>query len=296
MSSTHFYIVQDPAWVILSFATVLILTCRPLFTMLLNEPVEVEMDESAASNGPATVGKDGNTENSKGKGRADMVPIEHATAPAFETRLAELETEIGDTAWFWQEYDPPNALKNVDGVESDILLRVIPESINRALARVLEERARHKPTDEAAEKGTQELSTAEEEGVSETNSKDEDGEDSPISQHDGSSTSMAKPAQPKASRPEYSSPSTVEFAGTTFAVDRNGFLQLTPSANRKKQSLRERIFHRRNTNSNSQVRVESSAAAAARNEVPNIYWGKLRKAANNNSRNPYSTSVPGQQM
>lgn len=295
MSSSHPYIVQDPAVVVLSLATALTLTCRSLFTMLLGEPVEVEIEDSAVSDGPATIEKDGDTEDAKGKGKAVMVPIEDATTPPFETRLAEMEAEIGDTAWFWQEYEPPDALRNVDGVESDILLRIIPESIDTVVARLLEDKARKELAVEAAEQGTQERSPTEEEGASETNSKVEDGGNPPNAQHDGSSSPVVQPTQPKASRPEYSSPSTVDFAGTTFAVDRNGFLQLTPSANRKKQSLRERIFRRHNTNSSSKMRVESSAAAAARNEVPSISWSKLKKAASNGS-NPDSTSTSEKQI
>lgn len=297
MSSSHPYIVQDPAWALLTLAIALLLTRRPLLTMLLGEPVEVEMDESASLNGPAAMEKDGDTEDPKGKGKAVMAPIEYATAHAFETRLAELEAEIGDTARFWQEYEPPHALRSADGVESDILLRIIPESIDRVLARVLEDKARQEePAVSAAEKGAQEPSPTEEEEVSETkSSQDQDGENTQIAQHHDSSGPVVELARPKASRPRYSSASTIEFAGTTFAIDRNGFLQLTPSASRKKQSIRERIFRRSNTHSKSQMRVESSAAAAARNEVPNLPWGKLKKVASNGS-NSRSTNVPEMQM
>ena len=74
MSSSYPYIIQDPIGVILSFAAVLVPT------MLFAEPVEVEIDESAASEEPATTEKDGDTADPKGKGKAVMVPIEHVAA------------------------------------------------------------------------------------------------------------------------------------------------------------------------------------------------------------------------
>ncbi|KAI0147982.1 hypothetical protein F4776DRAFT_605448 [Hypoxylon sp. NC0597] len=114
--------------------------------MLLAESISSEKEE--ASGAPDFVvhqPEEGENQPQgwKGKGKA-VVAIKGA-----RPRLAGLPTK--EVTVDWTQYDPPEGLKELAGSNSDVVVQIMQESIDRVKARIIEEEERRKAEEEAKE-------------------------------------------------------------------------------------------------------------------------------------------------
>ncbi|KAI3343150.1 hypothetical protein F4824DRAFT_485853 [Ustulina deusta] len=119
----------------------------------------------------------------KGKGKAAAQDIGEVISPA--------ETSSDAFIVDWTKYEPPEGLRYVGDMESEMIIQIIQQSIDRVKARILEEEEKRKTT---AEKETRRQEQAANEENEETNqTKDVEGPP------EGDSTQIDKPSWPLAS-------------------------------------------------------------------------------------------------
>ncbi|RYP05461.1 hypothetical protein DL764_003810 [Monosporascus ibericus] len=168
--------------------------------------------------------------------------------------LPDMLEDIDETGW--AKYEPPAGLKTVPDIESDIILHVIQDSIDRIKARIVEEEERRKAEAEAA-------SAKEEEEAREESEKGKQL-DAPSVTVDIVDDEPARPSSPK--RNSY----TCKMRTQTTRIDPDRFLAPAAESKPKKRSL----FGLLRGLNHSSEQGETSAAGAARHK-PNTSSSSL---------------------
>ncbi|KAK7989826.1 Eukaryotic translation initiation factor 3 subunit H [Apiospora arundinis] len=160
----------------------------------------------------------------KGKGKEKEIPrkpVPKAAITSADTVEDDAE-ETGEPV-DWAQYEPPEGLKDAHDVDSDIILNLLPESINIVKARIAAEAARKAEVEASgASENEENGQTAETEET-----KDAASEAAPQEPGtDGPQTDATTPA-PEADHRQ-SGPASINFAGTRLTIDEHGMLRPAP--------------------------------------------------------------------
>ncbi|KAH8201857.1 hypothetical protein TruAng_003944 [Truncatella angustata] len=196
----------------------------------------------------------------KGKGKEVATPstILYALASSSGYSLVENEIEEESEEVDWKQYGPPQALTNVQDIESEVITQIVHESINRIKARITEEEEQRQTAIETARILDAELS--EKEVVAILPEKPEDLQEN---QNDDKEVTQdgKQPRVPTYYRME--PPQTATFAGVKFTMDANGLLRPVKSQPKsKRRNILGGILRR----FNNRERGESGVQAAARHK------------------------------
>ena len=173
----------------------------------------------------------------------------------------------GDEDDDWTKYEPPEELKTAPGVESEVILQVIQDSIERIKARIAEDEARRQAEAEAEaeaaaarERKEQEREVEEEAAVGEERSAQRE--------HDkGKRPATASEAVPPPPSPSSRNPYGYAMSKKTLRIGPQGLLPTAaaPPARSKKRSLFALLKKLNGGGSSSGgEKAETSAAGAAR--------------------------------
>jgi hypothetical protein len=188
--------------------------------------------------------------NWKGKGKAVAVAEGALSTPVVSVTPAddrEVDFEV-DSMVDWTKYEPPQGLRNVPDISSDIITRIIQESIDNIKSRIAEEEQARQHAAAAAES----LRKQEEAKVEKEKGKAPEGSE-PESPGNGESSHQEQHS------PIAANPHIATFAGVRMTVDPHGLLRPIPPPKSKRRSLMGLLRRLNNTE-----KGESSAAGAAR--------------------------------
>ncbi|RYP74400.1 hypothetical protein DL771_003067 [Monosporascus sp. 5C6A] len=205
--------------------------------------VEVVVKESSKASIDQSEGGEVEAPRWKIKRKAVPEPADSAIA------LSDMLEDIDETGW--TKYEPPPGLKMLPDIESDVIVHVIQDSIDRIKARIMEDEGRRKAEAEAA-------SAKEAEEAREENEKGKQLDVSSVTVHI-TDDEPARPSSPN--RNSYS----CKMRGQTMRTDHDGFLVPAAEPKPKKRSLfglLKRLNH-------SSEKGERSAAGAARHKHNN---------------------------
>lgn len=193
----------------------------------------------------------------KGKGKAVAPDTDVLSAPVASTSsVAESEVE-------WTKYGPPQGLMKVPDISSDVIKKVVQESVDKILARIAEEEERQIAEAKAAaevEAETERLRQEEEERI--TREKNEELEVPAITvEGDPSAGDVSSLSDPALRRKPVPAPQAhdASFAGVSLMVGSHEFLSPAPPVKPKKMSFKA-LLRRLNKSE----KGESSATGAAR--------------------------------
>lgn len=205
--------------------------------------MEVVVEESSKTSMDQS--EDGEVEATRWKIKRKPIPEPADSAIALPDMLEDID-ETG-----WTKYEPPAGLKTVPDIESDIILHVVQDSIDRVKARIVDDEERRKAEAEAA-------SAKEEEEAREGSEKGKQL-DAPSVTVDIVDDEPAGPSSPN--RNSY----TCKMPRQTTKIDPDGFLVPSTESKPKKRSLFS-LFKRLNHSSEN---GETSASGAARHKHNN---------------------------
>lgn len=177
----------------------------------------------------------------KGKGKAVAVAEDAISTPVVSVTLAD-DDEVD-----WKKYEPPQGLRKIPDISSDIISRIILESIDNIKSRIAEEEAERQNAAAKEEKSRRER---------EANAEREKGKAPEALKLD---TSVNGSSSHQEHSPVAANLHTATFAGVRMTVDHHGLLRPVPPPKSKRRSLLG-LLRRLNHNE----KGESSAAGAAR--------------------------------
>ncbi|KAK6067034.1 E3 ubiquitin-protein ligase rbrA 2 [Seiridium cupressi] len=190
----------------------------------------------------------------KGKGREvanpDIViytPASSPTQSVVEAQEQQQEEEVD-----WTLHEPPAALHRVQGTDSEIITKIVQQSIEKIKARIVDEtERRRRATEEAERLRLLNEAEAEKEPVEAVEGPPE---------HLDESQEVIKGKQRTPPIPKYHRVEPAVFAGVEFIVDQHGLLRPAPPKSKKRTLLR--LLRRFNNNE----KGETSAQGASRHK------------------------------
>ncbi|KAF3012332.1 hypothetical protein E8E14_004272 [Neopestalotiopsis sp. 37M] len=145
----------------------------------------------------------------------------------------------------YTEYEPPAGLSQIENTDSEIIVQIIQESIEKVKARIIEEKERRVEDAKEAERLAQEFEAEEAKEAERKSLEKMEAEQHPF---------QRVPTIPKYHRVEPTS-----FAGVKMVIDEHGMLR--PAQKKSKQWGFKRLLNKLNNND----KGESSSQGAARN-------------------------------